>query len=85
MKKTYKIQKIRDFGLQNRPTETTEIEGTLEYLIDYFSYTLQCGNSWNKKIKRVPKTIKSFITNVNDSFREIQRGYNSTRVKLIEN
>jgi hypothetical protein len=52
----------------------TIIKGTLEGLINYFRYTLECGHSWNNKISENPKTIKSFITNVNKSFDETQGG-----------
>lgn len=43
-------------------------EGTLEELIRYFSYTLEVGASWNQKINRNPKTIKSFVTNLQKSY-----------------
>lgn len=37
-------------------------EGTLEYLKErVFGYTLECGHSWNPKINRNPKTIKSLV------------------------
>lgn len=37
-------------------------EGTLEYLKGrVFGYTLECGHSWNSKINRDPKTIKSLV------------------------
>ena len=42
--------------------------GTLEQLIDAFSYTLEIGNSWDKRINKNPKTIKSFISNLNRAF-----------------
>ena len=49
-----------------------EITGTLEELIQYFSYTLECGKSWerergNKKINVHPKTIKSLVNNLNNA------------------
>ena len=45
---------------------------TLEEAIEYHSYTLEKGASWqdergNKKINRHPTTIKSLITNLNNS------------------
>ena len=45
---------------------------TLEEAIKYYSYTLECGASWqhergNRKIKLTPKTIKSLITNLNNA------------------
>jgi len=47
-----------------------DIVGTLDYFIDYFSYTLEVGASWahergNHKINRKPKSIKSLISNLN--------------------
>lgn len=45
-------------------------KGTLAELIKKFSYTLEIGKSWNPKINRNPKTIKSFISNVQKSFAE---------------
>jgi len=46
-----------------------KIDGTLAELIQSFSYTLECGASWQhekgrKKINQEPKTIKSLITNI---------------------
>lgn len=52
---------------------TTEIEGTLEYLVkDYFGYTLEVGASWqhekrNRQINCNPKSIKALITNLNNA------------------
>lgn len=48
--------------------------GSLKDLISKFSYTLECGRSWqhekgNKKINTNPKTIDSLITNLNNSAR----------------
>ena len=44
-------------------------EGTLKELIEYFSYTLEVGKSWenekgNKKINMNPKNIQALITNL---------------------
>lgn len=46
---------------------TTEVTGTIPELINYFSYTLKCGASWNyekgcRKVTTQPKTIKSLMT-----------------------
>lgn len=58
--------------------------GTLEELIGYFSYTLEIGNSWNKKISRSPKTIKSFVSNLQASYEEKEAScYNRTSVELV--
>lgn len=56
---------------------TSEVTGTLEELTKYFSYTLECGNSWNSKINRYPKTIKSLVSNINKSYDE-KRAYHSS-------
>lgn len=51
--------------------------GTLEYLLNnVFGYTLECGNSWNKKIPRYPKSAKSLVKALNDSAYECNR-YNN--------
>ena len=48
--------------------------GTLEYLLNnVFGYTLECGNSWNCKIPRYPKSAKSLIKALNDSANECNR------------
>ena len=44
--------------------------GTVAELVKYYSYTLECGASWqhekgNKKINCNPKTIKSLVNNLN--------------------
>lgn len=45
---------------------------TIEEAVDYYGYTLECGQSWqhekgNKKINRKPTTIKSLISNLNNA------------------
>ena len=75
--KTYKIKKT----YRGRDTET---EGTLEELIKYFGYTLEIGNSWNKKINREPKTINSFVKNLQASYEEKEAScYERTSIELI--
>lgn len=60
------------------------VSGTLEELINYFGYTLEIGNSWNKKINRTPKTIKSFVTNLQKSYEEKEAScYERTFVSLV--
>ena len=59
-------------------------EGTLPELIKYFGYTLEIGNSWNKKINRTPKTIKSFISNLQKSYEEKEAScFERTFVELV--
>jgi hypothetical protein len=58
--------------------------GTLEELIGHFSYTLEIGNSWNKKISLAPKTIKSFVSNLQAAYEEKEAScYNRTTVDLV--
>lgn len=61
-----------------------EVKGTLDELIEYFSHTLAIGHSWNKKIDRKPKTIKSFVKNLQMAYtaKEISC-YERTFVELI--
>ena len=60
MSKTYTIEKTHR-------GRTTQIVGTLEYLKDYFGYTLECGHSYNNKINRNPTTIKGLMTALEQS------------------
>ena len=47
---------------------TTIFAGTLEYLENrVFGYTLECGHSWNNKIKRFPKTVNALVNALNAS------------------
>ena len=49
--------------------------GTVEYLRTLvFGYTLECGNSWNSKIDRYPKTGKALVSALNKSVQETQGG-----------
>lgn len=60
-------------------------EGTLEYLKEkVFSYTLECGHSWNPKINRDPKTIKSLVNALEKSAIECNRYYDSYYVSSKE-
>ena len=63
--KTYTILKTR----RGNQSETTD---TLENLVKAFGYTLECGNSWNSKINRNPKTIKGLVSALNKSVEETQ-------------
>lgn len=65
--KIYHITKLRKGRVK-------VVSGTLEELVSYFSYTLECGNSWNPKIKRNPKSFNGLISNLNKSVDEIQGG-----------
>lgn len=60
------------------------IERTLSDLIEYFGYTLQVGWSFDRKINKQPKTIKSFINNLNKAY-AIKHGncYDMPYVELV--
>lgn len=65
--KTYIIQRTKD-----RTDSKSFSEGTIEELIKYHGYTLECGASWqhekgNTKINRAPKTITSLVNNLNNA------------------
>ena len=45
--------------------------GTVDYLVDkVFGYTLECGYSWNERIKENPKTAQSLVKALNLSTTE---------------
>jgi hypothetical protein len=64
-------------------------EGTLEELIKYFGYTLECGASWEhekgrKKINRNPKTAKSLATNLKSAVNNsAANGYTNTYYEVV--
>lgn len=52
----------------------TKYTGTIEHLrTEVFGYTLECGNSWNPKINREPKTAKALVNALNKSANECRR------------
>jgi hypothetical protein len=62
-----------------------EVKGTLDYLNNYFSYTLLIGNQSKSSINKNPKTIKSFISNLQKSYDEKEAAlYDRTSVSLKE-
>ena len=74
--KTYTI-------IKTRKGRESKISGTLEELQEYFDYTFDDGCSWNSKIIRKPKTIKSFISNLQKSYEEKEGAcYERTFVEL---
>lgn len=48
--------------------------GTVAQLAKSFRYTLECGASWNHKIKTANEitTLKSLVSNINKSYDETQ-------------
>ena len=74
--------------IQTRNGRDSEIVGTVDYLVSYFGYTLECGRSYerekgNTKINMNPKSGKSLVHNlikaVNNS---AANGYSSTYFTL---
>lgn len=52
--------------------------GTMDYFKHgYFGYTLDCGHSWNPKINTEPKSLKSLVKNINDSYYEKREYHDS--------
>lgn len=46
--------------------------GTIDYLVDkVFGYTLECGHSWNERIKENPKTAPFLVKALNLSAAEL--------------
>ena len=63
----------------SRPSRTTIWAGTIDELVNnVFSYTLECGNSWNPKVNRYPKSAKSLVTNLNKAAEASCRHYQDT-------
>ena len=56
-------------SITNSSCSTT---GTIQELVKYYGYTLECGESWqheagNSKINVKPKGIKTLIKNLNNA------------------
>lgn len=72
MQKVFTVFKQKSSFRSNTQGTPIAFTGTLEELIKMFSYTLECGQSWerekgNKKINCQPKSIKSLISNLNNA------------------
>lgn len=82
-KKTFKVKTTK--SRMRGEDRVNEVEGTLEYLINYFGYTLEVGASWNRKINRYPTTIRSFVSNLQKSYEEQEAAcYDRTYVELVK-
>lgn len=88
--KTFIIESARSGGfMSSRPTRYSYAEGTLEYLIGYHSYTLECGASYqhergNKKVDRNPKTVAGLIKSLNIATNNsAANGYSGTSYELV--
>ena len=81
MAKTFRI-KITKSGMSG--SRETVYEGTVEHLVgNVFGYTLECGNSWNRKINRNPRSITALVKALNASYDEIEGGYTRSRAEVI--
>jgi len=78
-KKSYKIK----ISHTRRPDRF--IDGTIAELLEDFSYNFLVGKQYNSKINTNPKTIKSFISNLEKSYDEMEGGYERTFFTLIKN
>lgn len=79
-RKVYTLIETRTFSYR-RPSSTTEYTGTVEELTKVFSYTLEVGNSWNRKISLKPKGIKSLVKHINMAFEEKNNGMTFVELK----
>ena len=73
------------YSRRTRPDREKLVTGTLEYLQDYFSYTLLKANSHNKSIPLTGgKTIKSFVNNLQKAYDICEAAcYDRTYVNLV--
>ena len=71
--------------IQTRRGRESEITGTLTELVEYFKYTLECGNSWNPKINTNPKTIRGLMSAIDKSIQETQGGSYSQDMYQLKN
>lgn len=70
------MEKKKIYVAAHHNGKTTIWGATLEEMNhDIFSYTLQCGNSWNSKIPTNPKEVKTLVKALNDSANECCRYY----------
>jgi hypothetical protein len=87
--KVYKIIKSRS-GRFGGGTRTYKQIGTLEELIQAYSYSLEVGASWshekgNKKINRNPKSIKTLVSNLyNADNNAAADGYSGNTYESVE-
>lgn len=86
--KTYTIR-YSYIGGHDERRYTRETTDTLPNLIQYFSYTLECGKAYewergNKRINTAPKTARSLVTNLNNAeSNRARNGCASTSYELI--
>ncbi len=83
----YKAKKVKIYKLKISHSRRGDrfVDGNLEELTSYFSYTLEIGHSWDKRINKNPKTIKSLVTNLQNAF-SVKEGacYERTFIDLVD-
>ena len=88
-RKVYTIRETR-YPLFSGKVREKLWTGTLEELTEWFSYTLEVGESWqhergNKKINRHPKTIQSLCTNLYNAQNNAARnGYSGYDYEVVD-
>ena len=80
--KQYTIE-VRGFRLRGENPDPKSYTGTLAELTETFSYTLKCGNSWDGRVSRQPKTIASLVSNLNRAAAASSTHYQSKFYTLI--
>ena len=83
VEKVYKIQTTKH-RRSGTPSVNT-VENTLPELIKYYSYTLEIGNSWDKKVNMNPKNITSFVNSLQRAFEAKEACcYDRTYIELLK-
>lgn len=82
---TIEVTRIRLSG----PSTTNRHTGTLDELKGTFSYTFDCGASYNgqrgcKKVNPDPKSIKSLVDNLNKAAENCCTHYQDRYYSLVE-
>ena len=87
--KVFKIVRSKT-NFHSGETRTYEQVGTLDELIQAYSYSLEVGASWshekgNKKINQNPKSVKTLVTNLyNADNNAAANGYSGNSYSLGE-
>ena len=80
-KKVYLLKTSKDNGYGNKERH---VHGTVEQLTKYFGYTLEVGNSIDRRINRQPKTIASLVSNLRKAYDAKEAScYNRTFIEQV--
>ena len=61
------------------------VSNTLENLVEYFSYKLLSGSSYDSRVNKAPKTIKSLMSSLNRAVRATEEScYDQTCYELLD-